>query len=574
MTAREEQRLGARLRRSEAYFRSLVRSSSDAVVILDDELRMRWASPALGRVLGERAEALVGAPLLAEVHPDDAGPLHAALVGLPGSGAADEAGLLLVRLPDASGAWRHLEVGISDLRHDADVGAVVLHCRDMTERNARERALTSVAYTDPRTGLPNRAGWARAVDAAAAGGHSGALLLVELDGLPEAREHAGGEVVAELVAEIGRRLRATVRGEDVVARLGGGEFAVLAQGSAAETERLADRCLAVVELPIATRAGILEVTAAIGIAVIEPGVPADELRARAELAVRAAKEAGSARVTGYDVNLGAAAARRERLRADLEGARVRGEMSLVFQPVVSTQQRRVGGAEALLRWRHPELGDLPPEEFLPIAERAGLTGDLHRWVLREAMTAITGLPVGDQPDQLGVNLSAAYLAGGTAVPDVEQALRASGLPAERLVVEITEAAAGSPLDSVALDITALRLMGVSVALDDFGTGQSALGSLTRVQLDVLKLDPSLVTRIDRDKKVLALCESVVGIGRALGLKVVAEGVETPAQLGALCGIGCDGVQGFLLGRPVPIERIAEVVREDSGVLWPGLVGSG
>jgi diguanylate cyclase (GGDEF)-like protein len=452
----------------------------------------------------------------------------------------------------------------------------------MTERNAREQALQSVAYTDPRTGLPNRAGWARAVsaavdaaavDTAAVDGRSGALLLVELDGLPEAREQAGGEVVAELVAEIGRRLRATVRGEDVVARLGGGEFAVLAQGSVAETERLAGRCLAVVELPIATRAGILEATAAIGIAVIEPGVPADQLRARAELAVRAAKEAGSARVTRYDVSLGAAAARRERLRADLEGARVRGEMSLVFQPVVSTEHRRVGGVEALLRWRHPELGDLPPEEFLPIAERAGLTGELHRWVLREAMTAITALPVGDQPDQLGVNLSAGYLAGGTAVPDVEKALRASGLPAERLVVEITEAAAGSPLDSVALDITALRLMGVSVALDDFGTGQSALGSLTRVQLDVLKLDPSLVTRIDRDKKVLALCESVVGIGRALGLKVVAEGVETPAQLGALCGIGCDGVQGFLLGRPVPIERIAQLVREDSGVLWPGLVGS-
>jgi diguanylate cyclase (GGDEF)-like protein len=427
------------------------------------------------------------------------------------------------------------------------------------------------------TGLPNRAGWtaavAAAVERAAAGGPGGALLLVELDGLPEAREQAGGEVVSALVAEIGRRLRATVRGADVVARLGGGAFAVLAQGSPAETDRLAARCLAVVELPIATRAGIMEVTAGVGVAVLEPGVPADELRERVELAVRAAKEAGSARVMRYDPALGAAAERRERLRTDLEGARARGEMSLVFQPVVSTAQRRVGGVEALLRWRHPELGELPPEEFLPVAERAGLSGDLHRWVLREAMTAVTSLPVGDQPDQLGVNLSAGYLAGGTAVPDVEEALRASGLPAERLVVEITEAAAGSPLEAVAQDVAALRLMGVSVALDDFGTGQSALGSLTRVQLDVLKLDPSLVTRIDRDKNVLALCESVVGIGRALGLLVVAEGVETPAQLSALCGIGCDGVQGFLLGRPGPIERVAELLRAEAGVLWPGLVAS-
>jgi EAL domain-containing protein (putative c-di-GMP-specific phosphodiesterase class I) len=189
------------------------------------------------------------------------------------------------------------------------------------------------------------------------------------------------------------------------------------------------------------------------------------------------------------------------------------------------------------------------------------------------MTALTSLAVDEQPHRLAVNFSAGYLAGGTAVPDVEEALGASGLPAERLVVEITEDVAGSTLPSLAQDVAALRLMGVSVALDDFGTDRSALGSLTGVQLDVLKLDPSLVTRIDRDKKVLALCESVVGIGRALGLKVVAEGVETPAQLGALCGIGCDAVQGFLLGRPVPIERIAAVVREDAGVLWPGLVGS-
>ena len=194
----------------------------------------RWASPALERVLGERADALVGAPLLAEVHPDDAGAAAAPRWSGPATAPPTTAGLLLVRLPDAAGDWRYLEAGISDLRHDADVGAVVLHCRDMTERNAREQALQSVAYTDPMTGLPNRAGWpARSPPRStppADGGRGGALLLIELDGLAEAREHAGGEVVAELVAEIGRRLRATVRGEDVVARLGGGEFAVLAAG--------------------------------------------------------------------------------------------------------------------------------------------------------------------------------------------------------------------------------------------------------------------------------------------------------------------------------------------------------
>jgi EAL domain-containing protein (putative c-di-GMP-specific phosphodiesterase class I) len=275
----------------------------------------------------------------------------------------------------------------------------------------------------------------------------------------------------------------------------------------------------------------------------------------------------------YAPELGAAADRRDRLRADLHGARARGELSLVFQPVVSVSERAVLGVEALLRWRHPELGELPPEEFLPVAERAGLTGELHRFVLSEAMAAVTALPAAEQPAALSVNLTAAYLAGGTAVRDVEAALRDSGLPAERLTVELTEDAAARAEGSVLLDVAALRLMGVRVALDDFGAERSSLGSLTRLPLDELKLDPSLTGRIDRDRAAHALCVSVVGIGRALGLRVVAEGVETPGQLGALCGIGVDAVQGFLLGRPVPVQRVAAVLRDGSGRLWPGLVGS-
>jgi EAL domain-containing protein (putative c-di-GMP-specific phosphodiesterase class I) len=261
------------------------------------------------------------------------------------------------------------------------------------------------------------------------------------------------------------------------------------------------------------------------------------------------------------------------LRADLRGAHARGELSLVFQPVVSVAERAVLGVEALLRWRHPELGELPPEEFLPVAERAGLTAELHRFVLAEAMAAVTALPPAEQPATLSVNLTAAYLAGGTAVLDVETALRDSGLAAERLTVELTEDAAARAEGPVLLDVAALRLMGVRVALDDFGAERSTLGSLTRLPLDELKLDPSLTGRIDRDHAAHALCVSVVGIGRALGLRVVAEGVETPGQLGALCGIGVDAVQGFLLGRPVPVQRVAAVLRDGSGRLWPGLVGS-
>jgi EAL domain-containing protein (putative c-di-GMP-specific phosphodiesterase class I) len=308
----------------------------------------------------------------------------------------------------------------------------------------------------------------------------------------------------------------------------------------------------------------------VGVAALEPVVPVDVLRARTELAVRAARAAGPGRAVRYAPALGEAAARRDRLRTDLDGAATRGELSLAFQPVVSIADQQVTGVETLLRWQHPELGPVPPAEVLPIAEQAGLIGPLQRWVLAEATAAVASLPT--DTVQCGVNLSAGYLAGGTVVTDVQAALAASGLAPDRLVLEITAAAVTLEDERVALDIAGLRLMGVHVALDDFGTASCTLGHLTALPLDHLKIDVSLVARVDKDPQALALCESIVGIGRALGLRVGAEGVETPAQLGALCGIGCSFAQGFLIARPARIGAVAALLEERSGVLWPGLVG--
>jgi EAL domain-containing protein (putative c-di-GMP-specific phosphodiesterase class I) len=285
--------------------------------------------------------------------------------------------------------------------------------------------------------------------------------------------------------------------------------------------------------------------------------------------------------------LGAAAARRDRLREEVAGAAARGELWLAFQPIVSMEEQRIVGVEALLRWRHPELGDVPPREFVPVAERAGAVAGLQRWALLGACTAVASLPdVDGVPLRLGVNISAAHVAGRTLVQDVAAALEASGLAPERLVLEITEAtvsadgdpAAGRPASphsaagGVAHDIATLRLMGVHVALDDFGTGTSSLAHLVRLPIDVLKLDRAFVSRVDRDRQSRALCESVVTIGRALGLDVVAEGVETPAQLGALRGMGIGFAQGFLLSRPLPLADLVQVLQDDAGALWPGLVG--
>jgi diguanylate cyclase (GGDEF)-like protein/PAS domain S-box-containing protein len=577
MTARQENRLTARLRRSESYFRSVVQSSGDAVVILDDDLLITWASPALDRALGDAASLLVGQPLLGCVHPDDVPVLTAAL---PAAGAdpaqvTADSGLLTVRLPDAAGEWRYLEAGVSDLRGDPDVGAVVLHCRDMTERHAREQALQGIAYTDPMTGLPNQAGVLSLLQTTVAEVQEvpSTFLMIELVGLATVRENAGRDTVSAAMTEVARRLRATVRGEDTVARIGGGAFAVLARGDDADADRLANRCLSVVEQPIVTQAGLVELTAGIGVVPIEPGTGVEAVLGRADLAVRAAHEAGPGTARRYDSTLGDAAARRERLRHDLRSARSRGELYLLFQPIVSLDQQRITGLEAELRWRHGTLGEITPAEFVPVAERAGLIGELVRWGLEEAATAAAGLPVGGAPLRIGMKVSTGYLAGGTVVGDVESALAASGLSAERLVLQVGAPADGADDERLRLDISSLRLMGVHVALTGFGGHSSALAHLTRLPIDIVKLDRSLITRIDRDPQSRALCESVVGIGRALGLDVVAEGVETTAQLAALSGFGCGFAQGFVVSRPLSLTGFHELLAGGDEVLLPGLVGA-
>ncbi|MEX5717645.1 putative bifunctional diguanylate cyclase/phosphodiesterase [Geodermatophilus maliterrae] len=583
--AREDHLRGARLRRDEAYFRSLASSTREAVLVLDARLRVGWTSPAMAALLGSTPAELAGRDLLAAtpgaaaagtVDAGDAAELRRVLAAGAGAGAGTDTGLLTLHVRDAAGERRCLEASVADLRGDAAVGSVVLHCRDVTGREARERALAEVAFTDPLTGLPNRAGWDTALARAAdrAGTDPGeALLVVEVSGLAEVREHAGREVVADVLVELGRRLRETVRGDEVVARIAGGAFGVLAAGDGDTADRLADRCLAVLERPVSTPAGVFDLTADVGVVVVERGPSVADLTARAELAVSAARTGGRSRATRWTPTLGAAAARRDRLRADLPGAAARGELWLAFQPVVSMDEQRVTGVEALLRWRHPELGDVPPREFVPIAERAGVIGELQRWALREATAAAVALPEsGGVPLQLGVNISASHVAARSLVDDVATALTTSGLAPQRLVLEITEATVQDDGEFVVTDIQALRLMGVHVALDDFGAGTSSLVHLTRLPIDVLKLDSTFVARVDRDGRSRALCQAVVTVGRALGLDVVAEGVETPAQLGALRGLGLGFAQGFLLSRPLPLAELLRVLDEGAGALWPGLVG--
>jgi diguanylate cyclase (GGDEF)-like protein/PAS domain S-box-containing protein len=575
LAARDEARVGERLRRSEAYFRSLVHSSNDAVLILDGDLRITWAAPTLLPPGG--LAAVTGSPLGDVVHPEDAAAVRSWLAGDTATGGAPT-GLRSFRLQDGAGNWRVLEAGVSDLRGDADVQALVLHCRDVTARLDREHELSSLAYTDPLTGLPNRAAQRVVLDdllaelaAPSAGPQTEvALLLIEVQGLREAGEHAGRDVVDVALVEVARRLRATVRAEDQVARIGPELFSVLAHGTGDEPDRVAARCLSVIEAPITTEVGIVDLTAAVGLAPLSADLTDRTAVDRAELAVIDARAAGAGSVRRYRAELKAARDRREQLRRDLVGARERGELGLMWQPIVSLADHRITGVEALLRWDHPTYGDVPPDEFLPVAERAGLVVELQRWVLHTATAAAVSLPGHGLDLRLSVNVSAQHLAAGTLVGDVTSALRESGLSPERLVVEVPESALSG--DRVGDDVTALRLMGVHLALDDFGRGSSSLPGLGRLPVDVIKLDRALLSRVDRDGYTRAVCEAVVALGTALHIEVIAEGVETASQLGVLQALGCGYAQGFLLSRPVGLVALGQLLDAHDGLLWPGLAG--
>ncbi|SDO23277.1 diguanylate cyclase (GGDEF) domain-containing protein [Klenkia soli] len=570
----DEMRYAGGLARSEAWFRRVVRASSDAVLVLDDDRAVTWAASVLADPAEAAGRPLLGVPLVDRVHPQDVETVRAWLGDADGPEVALD-GLCSFRLPAEDGSWRVWEAGVTDLRADAAVGALVLHCRDVTVRLHAEDELRSLAFTDPATGLPNRAAHVIALAeelAAADDAPQVALLLFEVEGLDEARENVGRDVVELSVVEIGRRLRATVRGDDLVARVGPEVFAVLAHGEGDEPDRVAARCLSVVEQPVVTPLGLVDLSAAVGLVPLVGGLGPETVLDRAELAVREARRSGTGSVRRYDPALGAVRDRRERLRADLVGARARGELGLVWQPIVSLAEQRVTGVEALVRWNHPVFGELEPEEFIPVAERAGLVGDVQRWVLHEALLAAAALPEHGAPLRLGINVSAVHLASGTVVGDVSSALRAAGFPAQRLVVEVAGSTTLLEDPSVASDFAALRLMGVHLALDDFGAPSSTLDHLTRLPVDVVKLDRTFLARVDKEKQTRALCASVIGIGGDLGIDVVAEGVETPSQLTVLRTLGCGFAQGFLLSRPLTLPALVACLDAGGGHLWPGQVG--
>ena len=534
-----------------AHFRSLVSGSSDVAMMLDADLVVRWQSPVAARQLGLSDQDVVDRPFVALVHPDDADAVRERLVAI--LAGPQRPALIAARLRDGFGRWRDTESTVDDQRSVPEVGALVVHVRDVGERRELERSLDRMARTDQLTGLANRHQLTGTVAALLPGG---AVLVIDLDGFTAVNDLHGPEVGDAVLVEAARRLRTGVDPADLPARLGADEFAVATQGPPVRTFALASRLLTMLSEPYPLPDGTVHLTACVGIAELAGAAGAGDALSRAMLALRRARHGGRGSIEWYDEALEAALLRRMTLEQDLAGVVTRGELDLVYQPILDLVEGHPVGAEALLRWRHPTLGSLSAAEFAPVADEIGLAGEIGEWVLHRACRQLASWRRDRRELWLAVHVAGAQLAAPDLGTTVGAALDLHRVPAERLVLAVTEEALGGDTAQAVARLTQVRALGVRTALTRFGTGSTPLADLRRLPVDLVKVDRTLFTEpAGRRGPATPIIEAVVELGHRIGVDIIAGGLEAEAHLDVVRAAGCRFGQGYLFGRPVPPEHL-------------------
>jgi diguanylate cyclase (GGDEF)-like protein/PAS domain S-box-containing protein len=448
---------------------------------------------------------------------------------------------------------------------------------DALERQAIEDAIRERAVHDPLTGLPNRVLFVDRLEHALArlgrqrsSALCAAVLFLDIDHFKLVNDSLGHHVGDELLAAAAPRLRQALRSSDTVARFGGDEFGILLEDIASERDAIesAERIAAIFARPFILSGSEHFVTTSIGIALARGGELADELIRDADAAMYRAKERGRARYEVFDEAMRGRAIARLRMENDLRRALERDELRLEYQPVVSLRDFAIVGVEALLRWRHPERGEIGPSEFIPIAEENGLIEPIGRWVLEQACrqgAAWYRSRPDAAPITISVNLSAVQVSRRSLPEVVGSVLRSTGLDPACLSLEITETVMVRDADGLGEVLQALKAVGVRLVLDDFGTGYSSLSYLTRLPLDVLKVDRSFVDGLGSEPRDTAITETIIAMSRALSLDVVAEGVETADHVRELSRLGCGLAQGYHFSHAVSADEITHAL--EHGPLW-------
>ncbi|WP_081815950.1 EAL domain-containing protein [Phyllobacterium sp. UNC302MFCol5.2] len=461
------------------------------------------------------------------------------------------------------------------LRHNSLLDGAHRKMKDLTD-NLREASgelklqnyrLKHVAHHDALTGLPNRVLFRQDLEnrlkTATAGGPTAVIFLLDLDGFKDVNDTLGHDVGDGLLQGVASRLTKLGGEGDLVCRLGGDEFAILTAGlNEQQAFDFARDVMEEISFPYLVSEREIKIGTCVGVALSVIGSGTDELFKQADLALYEAKSLGSGHACVFQSQMQTRLTEKKSFEADLKQALRKGELEIFYQPQVNTITREICGYEALLRWFHPIRGQVPPSEFIPVAENIGLIHELGDWVLRTACTEAARWP---RSLKVAVNLSPVQFRSRNLIQSVVTIVTQSGLDPDRLELEITESVLLDKNEQTLETLTQLKAVGIQIAMDDFGTGYSSLGSLRSFPFDKIKIDRSFIRDVTTRADAFAIVELVTGVGRSLGMTTIAEGIETEEQFACVKQVGCEQVQGFLIGRPVPATQLDHLRQASNGV---------
>lgn len=560
--------------RSEARFRSLVKHGSDIIIIVDAHGGIRYISPAVERLLGYQPEKLLGTNLGQRlIHPSNLSAIETFyddLTTTPGKILNAE-----IQMQHREGRWLHFELIGSNLLHDSNVQGLLVTARDVSERKVFEQQLQHQAFHDALTGLPNRALIMNRLQHALvrSARHTPpdllAVLFVDLDLFKVVNDSLGHEAGDHLLIAVADRLQRSIRPQDTVARFGGDEFMILLEDLPSEeaAKQVAERILETMQVTEKINGYEIVVSASIGLVFNNIGTDSTtDLLRYADAAMYQAKRGGKGRYHVFDGRTSISLLERFELEQELRRALEQEEFRVYYQPIISLNNSKVIGMEALIRWEHPRLGMISPAQFIHTAEETGLIVPIGMWVLEEACCQVQQWQSQRNDDtllEISVNLSAKQLQQSDLVSEVAEILERTKLQPRSLKLEITESVAMSDAEGTLTRLHELKELGIKLAIDDFGTGYSSLSYLKRFPVDTLKIDRSFVSGLGQNAEDTAIVKAVVTMAHTVGLTVTAEGVESNEITSHLQGLGCDLAQGYHFAKPLSSEGLANLLESQA-----------
>jgi diguanylate cyclase (GGDEF)-like protein/PAS domain S-box-containing protein len=563
-------------KKRDELFKIVTENAADMIALVDVKGRRLYNSPAYKRILGYSAAELSATSAFDQIHPEDRFNVLQAAQEARSTGLGRK---LEYRIRHKDGTWRVLESMAGTIRDEnGDVAKLVIVNRDVTDRKRAEELAEHNSFHDGLTGLPNRRLFLDRLQnlferSQRTPDRQYALLVADLDSFKALNDTLGTAIGDEVIAETGRRMETCLRDEDtisrvieevpgkhpVLSRMGGDEFTMLLEGvtDPSDAMRAAKRILSAMIPPIVVQGREVRASVSVGIALSNPAHKrADQLLQDADVAVRRAKTLGGARCEVFDEAMHTRAVNRLQLESELREALAKNEFRVYYQPVVKLDTKQITGFEALLRWQHPEQGLISPYKFIDAAEDVGLLSATGRWLILQACRQLREWEQ-KNPSlaavNISVNLSAKQFADARFVPDLQSAIRESGVEPSRLQLEMTEDVAAADSKLTVTVVSYLKHLGIGVIIDNFGAGDCSLSGLRQFPIEALKIDRSLIGEMLADRGAYETVDLLLTLARKLKLQVIAEGIETAKQLESLRALGCDLGQGYFFSPPVAAE---------------------